>query len=425
MSEERALTVTEAMNSARLALEKLTVSVIGEVSEFNDKPGYKAAYFTVCDEGASMPCMMWRDAYNATGVQLQQGALVEMTGQFTAYIPKGRMQFRVKRLALAGEGALRMKVAQLARKLESEGLMRTERKRSLIGYPERIAVVTSPRGKAIHDVIRTLGRRYPMAELLVAGVPVEGAGAPRALVEGIEAAVAAEPDVILLVRGGGSYEDLMPFNAEEVARAVVASPVPIVTGIGHEPDTSIADMVSDVRASTPTAAAEAAAPSMDEISQRIDKTSRLLGNALSRKVQDLDHRFRLLGSHPVFVDPDALLAATAQTLDTNAQALQRAIPERIRRDEERLGSLLGRFEMVARRAGDRDSKRLEQAKAQLEALSPMAVLGRGYSVCFGPDGRSVIKSTEQVGSGDLVSVHVADGNIGCVVETIERKSGDE
>jgi len=175
------------------------------------------------------------------------------------------LQFVVRQLEPAGEGRLRMQVAELARRLEAEGLMSPERKRRIPSHPSRIAVVTSPRGKAVHDVLRTLRRRYPLAEVLVAGVAVEGDGAPSEIVEGLRVAAAAQPDVVLLVRGGGSYEDLMPFNAESVARAVVASPVPVVTGIGHEPDTSIADMVADLRASTPTAAAESVAPSVEEL----------------------------------------------------------------------------------------------------------------------------------------------------------------
>ena len=167
MADERALTVTEAMNAAKKALEGVYARVVGEVSEFNDKPGYKAAYFTVSDGGASMPCLMWRDQYLASGVELHCGMLVELSGSFSAYIAKGRMQFAVRSLALAGEGNLRLQVAQLARKLELEGLMRPERKRALPRYPQRIAVVTSPRGKAVHDVIRTLRRRYPLAELLL------------------------------------------------------------------------------------------------------------------------------------------------------------------------------------------------------------------------------------------------------------------
>ena len=157
-----AYTVTQAMNAAKRGLEKIRLTVIGEVSEFNDKPGYKAAYFSVHDDGCSMPCIMWRDRYNASGVVLQAGMLVELTGNFSCYPAKGRLQFSVASMQLAGEGKLRMQVAQLARKLEAEGLMDASRKRRVPALPQRIAVVTSPRGKAVHDVIRTLRRRYPL-----------------------------------------------------------------------------------------------------------------------------------------------------------------------------------------------------------------------------------------------------------------------
>jgi exodeoxyribonuclease VII large subunit len=243
VADDRALTVTEAMTLAKGALEGVRVRVVGEVSEFNDKPGYKAAYFTVSDGGAAMPCLMWRDQYVASGVTLRCGMLVEMSGSFSAYIAKGRLQFTV-RSALAGEGNLRLQVAALARKLEGEGLMRPERKRPLPRYPQRIAVVTSPRGKAVHDVVRTLRRRYPLAELLVAGVAVEGEGAPAAIAEGLRVAGECRPDVVLLVRGGGSYEDLMPSAPSRSPERSLR----VSSGRDRyrsEPDNSIADMVAD------------------------------------------------------------------------------------------------------------------------------------------------------------------------------------
>ncbi|HEY5276575.1 MAG TPA: exodeoxyribonuclease VII large subunit, partial [Coriobacteriia bacterium] len=256
----RAFTVTEAMTLAKRTLEAVPLRVMGEVSELTDRSGYKAIYFTLTDGSSVMPCLMWRDAFELAGVQVREGMLVEVSGALTVYPPKGRMQFQVRSLQAAGEGALRMQVAALARRLEAEGLMRPERRRSLPEHPDRIALVTSPRGKAVHDVIRTLRRRYPIAELLIAGVTVEGAGAADAIVQGLHAAGASGADVVILARGGGSYEDLMPFNDETVVRAIAECPVPVVTGIGHEPDTSLADMVADLRASTPTAAAEAVAP---------------------------------------------------------------------------------------------------------------------------------------------------------------------
>ena len=181
MADERALTVGEAVGRAKSALETVSIRVIGEVTDFK---AYKAVYFTLGDGNACMDCIMWPDAYGASGVRLECGMQVEVTGQFTVYPVKGRMQFSVRRLEAAGEGVLRMQVAALARRLEAEGLMRQDRKRPLPRFPSRIALVTSPRGKAVWDVIRTLRRRYPVAELLIAGVPVEGADAPARLVEG-------------------------------------------------------------------------------------------------------------------------------------------------------------------------------------------------------------------------------------------------
>lgn len=421
MPEDRALTVTEAMHSAKRALEGVSAHVIGEVSEFSDKPGYKAAYFSVADDGASMPCMMWRDSYQASGVELKCGALVEMWGSFSAYPPKGRMQFMVKRIALAGEGVLRMQVAELAKKLEAEGLMLPSRKREIPDFPTRIAVVTSPRGKAIHDVIRTLRRRYPLAELMVAGVAVEGAQASTEIVAGLQAAYAALPDVVLLVRGGGSYEDLMPFNSEEVARALVSSPVPVVTGIGHEPDNSIADMVSDLRASTPTAAAEACAPSIEELSLRTQKLSRSLGRALLHRVQTAETSVRLLARRPVFTDCKVLIGPAAQTIDLAASGLRRAIPERLRRDTERIEYAHRMLQGAGSRILERPQNQMQMHAARLHDLSPLSILSRGYSVCFGPDGRSVVRTTEQTKQGETVRVRISDGELGCVVKSVVKE----
>ncbi len=416
MAQERALTVKEAMSAAKSALESVHVRVIGEVSEFNDKPGYKAAYFSIGDGQATMPCMMWRDQYQASGVQLRCGVLVELSGVFSAYVPKGRMQFMVRSLQLAGEGVLRMQVAEVARRLEAEGLMRSDRKRVLPRFPQRLAVVTSPRGKAIHDVIRTLRRRYPLAELLVAGVQVEGVGAPEALVHGLRVAAEAKPDVILLVRGGGSYEDLMPFNAEQVARAVSRSPIPVVTGIGHEPDTSIADMVSDLRASTPTAAAEAVSPSIDEMHSEVESLGRHLGKALSHRLEGAQHDVRRLAERPAFSDPRVIIGSLSQRLDLVSIALNGALPGRLERDEQRLQFARESMQRTGSHLLDRPREKFAVSAARLHDLSPLAILGRGYAVCFASDGRTVIKQAAELSAGDRVHVRVAHGHIGAVVE---------
>ena len=423
MADERALTVTEAMTAAKQALEGVRVRVVGEVSEFNDKPGYKAAYFTVSDGGAAMPCLMWRDQYLASGVTLRCGMLVEIAGAFSAYVPKGRMQFTVRSLSLAGEGNLRLQVAELARKLQTEGLMRDERKRALPRYPERIGVVTSPRGKAIHDVLRTLRRRYPLAELLIAGVTVEGDAAALAIVEGLRVVAQCAPDVVLLVRGGGSYEDLMPFNAEEVARAVAACPVPVVTGIGHEPDNSIADMVADLRASTPTAAAEACAPSIDELVTAVARERRALARALQNRVQAAAHRVARLAERPVLRDPHAVLGVAAQALDVAALRLSRALPQRLERDAQRLAYARDRLRRVGPGLAERRGAQVATAAARLDDLSPLKILGRGYAVCYAADGRTVLKSIVPVTERDSVRVRVGDGTI--VATVISTQSLEE
>jgi exodeoxyribonuclease VII large subunit len=411
LADERSLTVTEAMSAAKRALEGVRVRVLGEVSEFNDKPGYKAAYFTVSDGGAAMPCLMWRDIYEASGVELRCGMLVELSGAFSAYVPKGRMQFQVRTLAPAGEGNLRLQVAALARKLEGEGLMRPERKRALPRFPERIALVTSPRGKAVHDVIRTLRRRYPLAELLIAGVAVEGDGAVNAIVDGLERASSCGADVILLVRGGGSYEDLMPFNAEPVARAVVACRVPVVTGIGHEPDTSIADMVADYRASTPTAAAEAASPSHEQLVLALVRERRALGMALRNRVKSAAQQVLRLAERPVLRDPHAVLGPVAQAIDMAGMRLAKAIPVRIARDAQRVDYARGRLLRAGPALLEHVRASLAMGAARLEDLSPLGILGRGYAVCFAGDGTTVVKSVSDVERGDAVRVRVGDGHL--------------
>ncbi len=416
----RALTVTEAMGWAKRTLEGAPLRVIGEVSEATDRSGYKAVYFTLCDGSSVMSCLMWRDVFGASGVSLREGMLVEVTGTLTVYAPKGRMQFQVRTLQAAGEGALRMQVAALARRLEAEGLMRIERRRPLPEFPDRIALVTSPRGKAVHDVIRTLRRRYPIAELLIAGVAVEGAGAVGSIVDGLRAAGASRADVVILARGGGSYEDLMPFNDEAVARAVVACPVPVVTGIGHEPDTSIADMVADLRASTPTAAAEAVAPSADEVGGRLEAQRRLLARALSGSVRAAERRVAVLRSHAVFRDPKALTATAAQRLDVAASGLPRALPGRLSRDRVRLDAAAVRLTGSASRSLERFGAELRLAASRLEDLSPLGILARGYAVCYAEDG-AVVRSSNTLDPGDRVLVRLHRGAAGCLVESVRNE----
>jgi exodeoxyribonuclease VII large subunit len=409
------LSVSQALALAKGSLERLSATVVGEVSEFSDKPGYKAVYFTLSDAGAALPCLMWRNVQQRAGVELRQGMLVEVSGSFTVYAAKGRMNFDVKALRLAGEGELRLKVAQLAKKLEAEGLMDPARKRPLPPYPLAIALVTSPRGKAVHDVLRTLRRRYPVAEVLVAGVPVEGIGAAQHIIAGLRAAQSSRAEVILLVRGGGSYEDLMPFNDEELARAIAASPIPVVTGIGHEPDNSIADMVADFRASTPTAAAERVAPDTSELSASLKRAGDTLARSLRLVVERSKATLHRLGERPLFSDPSYLFRTPAMQLEGAAQRLQQALPLRFGRDREQTRVLAARLTALGPKLLAPFAAAIALGAAQLDSLSPLAVLSRGYSIAYDQKER-VISSVNAVDWGERVVIRLADGSLGCTVD---------
>ncbi|MBR3690381.1 MAG: exodeoxyribonuclease VII large subunit [Eggerthellaceae bacterium] len=430
--DSSALSVSAAMALAKGALESVTVRMVGEVSELSNKAGYKAVYFTIKDKSASLPCMMWNNRYLASGVSLSVGALVEITGRFTLYAAKGRMNFEAFSLSLAGEGKLRMQVAELAKKLQAEGLMEPSRKRALPAYPLAIGLVTSPRGAAVHDVLRTLRRRYPMAQVMLAGVPVEGAQAPRYLQEGIRCVVQHGAEVVLVVRGGGSFEDLMPFNDEGLARCIASCSVPVVTGIGHEPDTSIADMVADVRASTPTAAAEAVAPDQASISAQVDSCAqRLSSRLLSRIERSQLHLDRVL-ARDLFSRPESVFSSYALMFDDLASRLPLAIPRALERDrilldskEDRLYRVMPNLFSRHRASIEAVSVRLDRGikdalecrkrqialtASRLNDLSPLAVIARGYGMARDADGR-LVKSIDDISAGDEFTLQLSDGEV--------------
>ncbi|EJZ84020.1 exodeoxyribonuclease VII large subunit [Slackia piriformis] len=410
----RPLSVSEAMQAAKRSLESITVKLIGEVSEVNAKAGYKAVYFTVKDAGASLPCMIWLNRYHQSGVQLCVGQRVELTGRFTLYAPKGRMNFDVFSISLAGEGDLRRRVAELAQRLEREGLMAASRKRPVGSLYEHIGLVTSPRGAAVHDVLRTIRRRFPVARISLAGVAVEGSQAPQGIVFGIDACVRAGCEVILVVRGGGSFEDLMPFNDERLARAIAACPVPIVTGIGHEPDTSIADMVADVRSSTPTAAAERVSPDSSTLLRELDARAASMSASQRLAIERYEARLGHIASRPLFKDPHLLFSTDLLTLDLLHDRLSRALPECLAKDSLHLNDMQRRLCDRAKTSFERFEHDLALRAGRLHDLSPLAVLSRGYAIAKDEEG-SVVRSIHAVHGGDRIDVAVSDGVISCSV----------
>ena len=461
-----ACSVSQAMNIAKQGLEQIHLTVVGEVSKVTNAQRYKAVYFDVRDESASMSCLMWKSAYAAAGIELAQGMLVEMRGKFSVYPARGDMQFQVSSLNLAGEGELRMKVARLAAKLKTEGLMEESRKRPLPFLPKRIGVITSPHGKAVHDVIRTMRRRYPIAELLFYGVKVEGADAPTEMINALAALCVYEPapDVILLVRGGGSYESLMPFNDESLARAVAASPIPIITGIGHEPDNSLCDMCADKRASNPTAAAESATTlSFDELQEKVNNARKMLANSLKNRVAAAKHSLERISTRPIFKDSRYMLGSYVQELDTLNMRLSQAIPANVKRDVSTLAlmntqlknwgasfgvqqktvleKLEAQFKSWGTSFGVQQKNSLEKLQTQinrnvltnidnaksslalnaakLDALSPLKTLSRGYSIAYVQGKKIVVDSVKKVKLTDKLQVQVQDGSLMCSIDAIE------
>lgn len=410
----RPLSVSEAMQAAKRSLESITVKLIGEVSEVNAKAGYKAVYFTVKDDGASLPCMIWLNRYHQSGVQLCVGQRVELTGRFTLYAPKGRMNFDVFSISLAGEGDLRRRVAELAQRLEREGLMAASRKRPVGSLYEHIGLVTSPRGAAVHDVLRTIRRRFSVARISLAGVAVEGSQAPQGIVSGIDACVRAGCEVVLVVRGGGSFEDLMPFNDERLARAIAACPVPVVTGIGHEPDTSIADMVADVRSSTPTAAAERVSPDSSALLRELDARAASMSASQRLAIERYEARLGYVASRPLFKDPHLLFSTDLLTLDLLHDRLSRALPECLAKDSLHLTDAQRRLCTCAKTSFERFEHELALRAGRLHDLSPLAVLSRGYAIAKDEEG-SVVRSVYAVHDGDKLDVAVSDGVISCSV----------
>ena len=438
-----ALSVSEAVGLAKGNVSAWpSLSVTGEVSGFrgpNARSGH--CYFEVKDDGASMSVIAWRGVYAHAGFELKDGLQIQLAGKFDIYKASGRLSFVASSMSVAGEGVLRQQVAELARKLEREGLMDPSRKRHIPAFCTRICVCTSLSGSVIEDVKRTLVRRNPLVLIDVVGCSVQGAGAPATIVRALRVAAASNPDAVLLVRGGGSFEDLMCFNDESVARAVAECPVPVVTGIGHEPDTSIADMVADRRCSTPTAAAESVAPAIDDVERQMIQRQVRLGNSmrsmLEREYAGVEAAGKLaasamaarlaregafldaLGSRPCLTDPAAGIHARQSELEQTAERLHGALPRLLRHSREVLDRDSQRLAGIAPRLLRVPNSDVSRLAATLDALSPLKVLGRGYSIARDENGH-VVKDASSLCAGDSLSVQLGRGRIDAKVTSVDR-----
>jgi exodeoxyribonuclease VII large subunit len=421
------LSVSELNRLARLALEKALPLcwVGGEISNLT-RAASGHWYFTLKDAQAGVRCAMFRNRNQFVDWQPREGDRVELRAQPTLYEARGDYQLIVEAMRRAGAGALFEAFLKLKAKLEQEGLFAPERKRALPPYPRAIGVVTSPQAAALRDVLTTLKRRWPAAVVVLYPSPVQGAEAPAGLRAALGlAASRGECEVLLLVRGGGSLEDLWAFNDEHLARAIAASPIPVISGVGHETDFTIADFVADLRAPTPTGAAQLAAPDREELAQHLDHLNQRQRHARRRHLDALAQRLDSLSRR--LRHPAQHLAAQRRHLGHLADRLRlarRAQTERARQKLSRLRErlLAGKPDVTASRerliraqamlarawANHPDRNRLLALSSHLAHLNPQAVLARGYSITRDAQG-NVVRDGASLKDGDRLDLTFARG----------------
>lgn len=350
----RTMSVRQVNELVRGALQRhipATLHVVGEIGDLS-RPASGHLYFTLKDAASELRCVMWRSAAASLKFQPTAGLDVIATGALEVYVPRGTYQLLVRRLEPRGVGALELAFRQLREKLAHEGLFDAARKKPLPPFPQRVALVTSPSGAAIRDILQTLRRRFPLIEVLLFPVRVQGAGAAAdiaAAIAGLNrwSGALGGIDVAIVARGGGSLEELWAFNEEVVARAVAASRVPIVSGVGHEVDVTICDLVADLRAPTPTAAAELIAPRIADLYEHLDRARGRGGRAMRHALALAEAEFQRIAAAPPLARPLSLLQERAQRLDELSQRFRIELGERFRRARERLT----RAQMVVLRYG--------------------------------------------------------------------------
>ena len=428
-------TVSRLNREVRTLLERGlgVVWVEGELSNFS-QPASGHWYFSLKDREAQVRCAMFRMRNSAVGFTPKAGQQLLARGRVSLYEPRGDYQLIVEHLEEAGIGALQRQFELLKAKLAAEGLFAREAKRTLPRFPRRIGVITSPTGAAVRDVIHILARRFPPASVLVYPTPVQGATAAASIVEALElASRRAECDVLILARGGGSLEDLWAFNDERVARAIRACAIPVVSGIGHEVDFTIADFAADARAPTPSGAAELVVPDRRACLEALSRTAERLGVCMRRELRAFVSRFDSAGARLKSAHPGMRLAHQAQRLDDLEQRLAGAVraglhlrrnglneafarlvrhsPEHLARGHRRgWGALEARLRHALDAQSSRLAHRLGLAERTLNTASPLATLARGFAIVTRADG-SVVRDAGTVAAGEQIEARLAVGRV--------------
>ncbi len=420
LGPRRVLTIAELVGGVRELVEELgPVWVVGEISNLR-RAGSGHAYFTLKDDDAQLRAVLFRGNAVRVPFDPEEGLEVIAGGELTIYGARGDLQLIVRQLEPRGRGALQLAFEQLRARLEAEGLFADAEKRPLPRFPRRVGIVTSASGAALHDVIHVTGRRFPATPLLLAPTRVQGAGAE----EEIAAALARlsrvpDVDVILLVRGGGSLEDLMAFNTERLARALRACPVPVIAGVGHEVDVTIADLAADARAATPSAAAQLALPDRGAVAGELDALTHNLLRAALASTRDFRRALAGLARALRAQAPTARLVARRVRLAGLARSLLVAGGALARERRGVLAPLAARLTGAAQRLAPTRRARLGTAAARLDALSPLAVLGRGYALARGPRGE-ILRDARALAPGDEIALRLARGEVSATVTRVRR-----
>ncbi|MBD2847299.1 exodeoxyribonuclease VII large subunit [Paenibacillus sp. IB182496] len=420
----------------------------GEISNFtHHSSGHM--YFTLKDKDSRLKCIMFASHNSRLPFRPNNGTKVVASGNISVYERDGAYQFYITAMQPDGLGSLHLAYEQLKKKLDTEGLFAPERKRPVPAFPRGIAVVTSPTGAAVRDILTTLKRRFPSVPVLLVPVSVQGAQAAPSIVRAFELVRdAAEIDVLIIGRGGGSLEELWAFNEEAVARAIVASPVPVISAVGHETDYTIADFVADLRAATPTAAAELAVPHQAELRQQLTRHKQRMTQALQSQLRRGQERLARMQRATVLTQPHRALLEPVQRLDRATARMTAVLERRAGRGRERL--LRAQSKLAAVHPGARLEQRAQAVAAVrrslrvamlgrlrdhraawssavrgLDALSPLKVMGRGYSLVYDEHGKRIIRSIKDVQPGDQLKVKITDGELDCQVWSMKGEHAND
>jgi exodeoxyribonuclease VII large subunit len=386
------------------------VSVQGEISNLRHQSSGHY-YFTLKDEGSQIPCALFKGSAGRLAVAPKDGAKVVVEGEVSVYAPRGAYQLIVRSLEPVGKGDLHQRFEELKRKLQGEGLFDESRKRPIPEYVERVGIITSPTGAAVRDAIHVLQRRCPRVQLTVFGVKVQGEGAAEEVAEAIGEMGRMDFDVLLVVRGGGSLEDLWAFNEEVVARAVVASPIPVISGVGHETDFTICDFAADVRAPTPSAAAEMVSRPDADWGEELRAWRDRLGEAAVDFLEEKRRRLGDLAGSYVFREPRKMVEMSGQRVDELAVQLMRGLESGWRYRKQYAAGLLGRWAALKPERRLKElSLRVQAAADRLRAMGPEETLKRGYALVQTAEGKLVRHVEPARRLGDLV-VRFSDGKL--------------